>query len=241
MGCCCSTQSRAALGASILNLVVCACGLLVSSVLVTFRWEEISSPACAAFALATFAVGALSAVLGVLETLVSRWDHHEVTLKAATGVAAVATLLSIVYTIWSPIVMSASYHVAESRAVVVGTFVLLSVFLVVAPLAWATWAYFSLLRELQHGAGARTAMPRKTLEATQQLQQQRGDIEMSLPHGRARRGSVSSRADKGRYARVGGEEGGAWESGSEESGLSSEEEDRKWEAKRQQRKRASRA
>ena len=162
--------------------------------------------------------------------------------------------------------MSASYHVAESRAVVVGTvrlafrsctfsrcqrpnrsgtsttqFVLLPVFLVVAPLAWATWAYFSLLRELQHGAGARTAMPRKTLEATQQLQQQRGDIEMSLPHGRARRGSVSSRADKGRYARVGGEEGGAWESGSEESGLSSEEEDRKWEAKRQQRKRASQA
>lgn len=43
MGCCCSTQSRAALGASILNLVVCACGLLVSSVLVTFRPSHSSS------------------------------------------------------------------------------------------------------------------------------------------------------------------------------------------------------
>ncbi|BGP43980.1 hypothetical protein JCM10450v2_008197 [Rhodotorula kratochvilovae] len=237
MGCCCSTLSRSALGAALLTLVVCVPGLFYASVLYSYRYDSLDSPACMAFAIATFAAGSAAGVLGVLETLVSRWDHHELTLKAATGVAALATALAVVYTIWAPIVLSSSFSVAESRAIALGTFILLAVFALVAPLAWSTWAYVSLLRSLRR----RGAQPGGTTAAGGDAEgklfpHERADIEMSLPRGRERRG---------RYARVGAEadqEGSAWERGSAGGGLSSAEEEeeeeaeRAWEARRRERK-----
>ncbi|GAA5939250.1 hypothetical protein JCM3775_007168 [Rhodotorula graminis] len=250
MGCCCSTQSRSALGAAIFSLLVCVPALFYSSTLYSYRYDQLDSPACMVFAIATFATGALSGVLGILETLVTRWDHHDVTLKMALAVAGFATLLSLVYTVWAPIVLSATFSVAESRSIALGTFILVAIFLLVAPLAWAAWAYFALLREVRSAGGPSSAsVPLASAAAPMgsdgKLLRRRGeDIEMSLPHGRARRSGAASSRDKGRYARVGGGggggEGSAWESASERSGLSSEE-DGEWERHRQERKRRSRA
>ncbi|GAA5913403.1 hypothetical protein JCM8208_004752 [Rhodotorula glutinis] len=135
MGCCCSTQSRSAFGAAVFSLFVCVPALFYASTLYSYRYDQLDSPACMAFAIATFATGALSGVLGILETLVTRWDHHEVTLKMALAVAGLATVLSMVYTFWAPIVLSATFSVAESRAIALGTFILVAIFLLVAPLA----------------------------------------------------------------------------------------------------------
>ena len=261
-------------------------------------YDQLDSPACMAFAIATFATGAFSGVLGILETLVSRWDHHEVTLKMALAVAAVRSLLSFCRLAGRPLTLTlcaardppqprlhrlgpdrplcdfqrrrVSCYRAGHRAsassfppslpprshsprLLPSQFILVAIFLLIAPLAWATWAYFALLRELRLVGGPSGRAPLAASAAPMGSDgklQRRGiggdDIEMSLPHGRARRNSVaaSSRA-MGRYARVGGGgaggEGSAWESASERSGLSSEEEEEEWERRRQERKRRGRA